>query len=507
MRGRRRVGRVSRGLGLLVVSIALNGCSTWWKDSKDLGNEFVPVTKGAVPVTSGHAWVALRFPVAIDQSADALLNKNWVEGTIATGISDPHDAAGSYKELADGSMYYAAELYRKLIKDIPAKDVLLEPQYLTVKSGKLQLLPVADSKVPVVFAVNFFELPEFMSLRNSFGESRPQFNVMTSGLVSPKTCGAVATSGLFAKMLSFNEKNCITLSARQALQPMIWEYYSGKSDATLADVPVRKEVPFTPNQLLIYPKLWEDFDDEYVEAAAAPTFKADEKNSPNRTFELLAAAVRQGLSQYDLDKALRVERLRYVAEYDPELAKRLATLTSLNAEDAANGMGTEDRVRLKQIYKLADYERDWISKNQDKPLSDAVINGPFGKSFRSTRLAKQEAKDSQERREMIGVLAVGLGGAALGAAAGATSGALNAVQTVALQTTAQVAQGVAMNLVMSDPASAQSDFYSHFGAELAARDQVLDVTINDKVIKVNASNRETLRNDLKRAYQEANAVH
>ena len=218
----------------------------------------------------------------------------------------------------------------------------------------------------------------------------------------------------------------------------------------------------------------------------------------------MAAAVRQGLSQYDLDKALRVERLRYVAEYDPELAKRLATLPSLNAEDAANGMSTEDRVRLQQIYKLADYERDWISKNQDKPL---VINGPFGKSFRSTRLAKQEAKDSQERREMIGVLAVGLGGAALGAAAGATSGALNAVQTVALQTTAQVAQGMAMNLVMSDPARAQSDFYSHFGAEIAARDQVLDVTINDKVIKVNASNREALRNDLKRAYQEANAVH
>ena len=160
------------------------------------------------------------------------------------------------------------------------------------------------------------------------------------------------------------------------------------------------------------------------------------------------------------------------------------------------------------MYKNADYERDWISKNQDKPLSDAVINGPFGKSFRSTRLAKQEAKDSQERRDMIGtVLAVAGGAAAMGAATAASSSALNAVQTAALQATSLAGLSMAMNYAMSDPASVQSDFYSHFGAELAARDQVLDVTIDDKVIKVNASNRETLLNDLKRAYQEVNAVH
>lgn len=508
MRGGRRVGRVGRGLGLVVVSMALTACS-YYKDSKNLGNEFVPVTKGASPQASGHAWVALRFPAAIDESANALLKKNWVEGiNKAYGTSGPV-LEGSYKELADSSMYYAAELYRKLTKYIPVKDVLLEPQYLTVKSGKLQLLPIADSKVPVVLTINFFEMPELRPGRISRGSlSVPRFNVTTSGLASPKTCGAVAATDLPLQLPAFNEANCIKLSTRQALQPKFWEYFSSNSNETLADVPVRREVPFTPNQFLVYPPLLEEFDDEHVEAAAAPTFKADERNSPNHTFELLAAAVRQGLSQYDLDKALRVERLRYVAEYDPELAKRLATLPSLNAEDAANGMSTEDRVRLHQINKLADYERDWISRNQDKPLSDAVLNGPFGKSFRSTRLAKQEAKDSQERREIIGtVLVVAGGAAAVGAAAAASSSALNAVQTAALQATSQAGLSMALNSAMSDPASAQSDFYSHFGAELAARDQVLDVTINDKVIKVNASNRVALRNELKRAYQEANAVH
>ena len=420
----------------------------------------------------------------------------------------------SYKELADGSIYYAAELYRKLVKYLPAKDVLLEPQYLTVKSGKLQLMPLVDSKVPVVFVINFFDLPNVSDKLADSGDLgdgaliRPRFNVTTSGLASPKTCGAVAATDMPLELPAFNEKICATLSARQALQPVVWEYYSGKSHTALADVPVRREVPFTPNQFLVYPYLLEEFDDEHVEASAVPTFKADEKNSPNRSFELLAAAVKQGLSQYDIDKALRVERLRYVAEYDPELAKRLATLTRLNAEDAANGMSTEDRVRLQQINKLADYERDWISGNQDKPLSDAVINGPFGKSFRSTRLAKQEAIIDHDRREMIGaVFAVAGGAAALGAAAAASSTALNAVQTAALQATSQAGLSMAMNFAMSDPTHAQSDFYSHFGAELAARDQVLDVTINDKVIKVNASNRETLRNGLKRAYQEANAVH
>ena len=490
MRGHRRVGRFARGLGLLVVAMELTACSSVVKNSKDLGKELVPANQGAAPKASGHAWVALRFPVSIDANFAELLKKNWVSSRTVDE---------DFRDYADGSIYYAAELYRKLIKYFPAKDVLLEPQYLTVKSGKPQLAPLAESKVPVVLVVNF---------SNDIADSSNQeslFKITTSGLASPKTCGAVATD--LSEFPAFNEQACLGLSARQGLQPSMWYEKLVNPNLLKTAVPVRKELPFTPNQVTVYPYFYETFDDEHLTASAAPTFKSNEKNSPNRSLELLAAAVRQGISQYDLDKALRVERVRYVAEYDPEMAKRIATLKNLNPEDLGNGMSPEDRNRLQQIDSLAEVEKHWISETLDKRLADAVIDGPFGKSFRATRLAKQEAADAENRARIIrGVLAVAGGAAAAGAAAAASSTALNAVQMAALQATSQVGVGMALSSAMSNPASAQDTFYSHFGAELANRDQGLEVKINNDLIKVKAKDRESLHKELIQKYREANAV-
>jgi hypothetical protein len=493
-------------LGLLVVAMELTACSSVWKNSNDLGKELVPPNQSVAPKASGHAWVALRFPVSIDANAAELLKKNW---------DTKLDVDEIYKKHADGSIYYAAELYKKLIKYFPAEDVLLEPQYLTVKSGKPQLAPLAESKVPVFFAVNFSDSVDVnhqhVHARYYSSNPQPLFNITTSGLASPKTCGAVASDLInhavpHLRFPVFNEQACLSLSARQGLQPIFWEEHVMPSVPTTS-VPVREQLPFTPNQVLEYPRLIEELDDEHLKAAAKPTFKADEKNSPNRSLELLAAAVRQGISQYDLDKALRVERLRYVADYDPELAKRIATLKNLNPEDLANGMSPEDRNRLQQIDSLAEAEKHWISETLDKRLADAVINGPFGKSFRATRFAMQEAEDAETRQRIIGRVLGVVGAAAAGAAAGAASStALNAVQMAALQATSQVGVGMALSSAMSNPASAQDTFYSQFGAELAERNQGLEVKINNDLIKVKAKDRESLHKELIQKYREANTV-
>jgi len=361
----------------------------------------------------GSALVVIRWPVAMDDKAQSVFDSTWFSGhdadasarstalmamqgfamLISLGsknlIDEVQNNKAVYKQIPEASTYYAMELYRQLLKYIPETQIILEPQLLTALSGSFKSIPLTEGKLPVVFAVDILHIPN-ISVDPYF---LPYFTIATSGLASPKTCGAVASSINYNnKVEAFMEKECLDLTARNSRKPEYLDHFYSKNEGInkFSEVPLREQLPLTSNQLMLFPMIGETFSPEYLAQSASPSFDSSKLPLQNQTIEILVKALADGISHYDLKKATQAGLAEYVSGYDKPLSDGLKSGATLSEQEQAN---------FAVVTQLADMEKQWITK-QDKLVADNILDGAFGKSFRATRLAYLEMQNQRQQASM-----------------------------------------------------------------------------------------------------------
>ncbi|MCD2453594.1 hypothetical protein GO003_024750 [Methylicorpusculum oleiharenae] len=488
-------------MSIVVVSrvslILIAGCAG--VSSKNIPDAFQVKNTVNIPTPiPGSALVAIRWPVAMDEKAQTIFEDNYVSGwesyvsalspsigavmifgkiTIGGWIARAQFDHSAYKKIPEDSTYYAMEFYRQLSKYIPESQILLEPQLLTANSGSLKITSLVVSKIPVSFTVDLYQLPHVTP--TPFID--PKIAIKTGGLASPKTCGAVSSEDSYIKIEKFIESVCKGLSSRNARQPELLDHFYSENERIneFSDVPVREKLPLTPNELMLFPRIGENFSDEYIVQSAAPTFDSNKNTLQNRAIEIHVQALVDGISRYDLKKATQAGFFEYVAEYDKPLSDKIM-LEAIESE--------EDQNRIAVITQLADLEKQFITK-QDKLIADNILDGAFGKSFRATRLGylemvKQEEDASKAQLNSLAMSTV---------KSGALTGNFNYLEMVTNSLQSEIQY-------QSKLSEIEQSFYSQFGADLDARQRFLEVNIAGRTRTINASDRQSLRKELKQIY-------
>lgn len=474
-----------RAVALAAMAGTLAGCAVSYSNL-DSSYKHQGTVAPVKPVP-GSALVAVRWPQAISPAAQALLRKNWVVqyNEIITGnpvsIMRSDGMEDSFMGIPSLSLYYASELTRLLGQYLPADAIVLEPQALDVEDGKLVYRPLVRNRFPVAMVVDLWDPPSPFK-RVVWSSTTAEFSVSTSGLAAPKTCGALAFKPKDITRPQFDATRCPDLEARDVPHPDAIYGFATDTVAFDTATPTRPGLPFSPDAAVAFPAAYLKFDMRYLEASARDDFDAS-RNLSNDMLDNLARAIGDGLGRIDPALATRVAFVGYVNRYDPELAARLRDNTTTQA----------DAAKLKLITQLADAERKWAHA-QDKRVVSQVLDGPYGKSFRATRLARQKQADKQEMIGWASALAMAGAGLASGAFAGA--GAFNAQlgNTMALQATMQY---------YSQSEQASNAFYEQFGGELAAQDRMVEVTVGGKTLQLQADNRTRLYEEAGKLYASA----
>lgn len=479
---------------LIALLMLITGCS-FPILSTEVPSAFLTQSNQTVKNTApGSALVAIRWPVAIDDNARTMLKANVGSGRAARVrkmapylyfndlfcffCSHWLSLNGAFEDTPDNSTYYAMELYRAINKHIPENQILLEPQYFTTSDDKLIFSPLNKNVLPVAFVVD-------ISIEDRGASSpyyEPILTIKTSGNASPLTCGALAESFDVIEVKDFISSDCQKLSSRESRSPNYWDYWFSNKSSELTPVKTQQKIPLEPNIMIEFPCIYEFPSAEYISVSALPSFNS-KTGLKNLSLEIFANALSDGIKHFDLNKATQIGFAEYAGEYDVGLKEKLMSNATLSKEE---------QIRVAAITYLAGKEKEWVTA-QDKRIADTILDGPFGQSFRATRLAIKDQSERQQQADMAMAMSM--------VAASANNGLL----TGGHHTAAQSIQGLttAMSILVQHQATIQAlenTFYSQFGDEIAMRNQLLEMDFNGQTSHITAKNKEELRNELKRMY-------
>lgn len=482
----RPTARLSLRLLALLLSAGLGGCATSSFQSSDPAYRLQGAPQPLPAAVPGSARVAVRWTQVISPAAQKLLEEHWVGNIndviwgspIAMSKSDARPQA--YLEIPPDSAYYAAEFARLLARHVPAADITLEPLALDAQDGRFVYRPLVRHRFPAQMSVDMWITPK--THRNDIRASmQVSYSVSTAGLASPATCGVLAFKPVRNLMPAYRAEDCAALEARDSPHPDPIYGFATDQPEFATPIPLKAGVPFASGQAVGFPPTYEAFTSAYLEQSGAPGFNAT-RDLGNPTLEELARTVADGLGRIDTTLATRAAWSRYVALYDAPLAQRLPAGPAQGA----------DGERLQFIARLADAERAWVAA-QDQAVLKSLLDGDFGKSFRATRLAMDKQYQRQQMMAFASMLTMAGAGLASGALGGAGSSmaAMQANMT-AMQTALQFT---------ADTQQSSSAFYSAFGSEIAARQQVSEIDYGGKVVRVQADNLDKLYAELDKLYR------
>ncbi len=469
----------------VLIALGLAGCSTASFQTSDPAYKMQSAPAVLSTRASGSARVAVRWTQIVTPAAQSLLEANWVprHNDVIYGNSISLDGSNTlpaaHQSMAADSAYYAAEFTRLLGRRIPAADIVMEPLALDAQDGKFVYKPLVRNRFPAQLVVDLWTVPRTHFSPHPYATI--VYSIATSGLASPATCGVLGFKPSRNVMPAFDKANCVQSEARDVPRPDLIHGFEGKESAFATPLPLKQGVPLQPGLAVAFPQTYEEFTAQYLETSGATGFDA-QKNLFNPTLEELSKVVADGLSRIDARSAVLPGWSSYVAIYDAPLAQRLQT----GAEQS------NDAEKLRFITRLADAERAWVTA-QDEAVLKTLLDGNFGKSFRATRFALDQAQTRQTMMSMASMFAmVGTMGAASALGSAGSSVAAMQANMAAMQIAAQS---------LSDQQQSSDAFYRQFGSELAARQQVAEIDVGGKVIQVQADNLNKLYAELDLIYQ------
>ncbi|OJX20675.1 MAG: hypothetical protein BGO75_17115 [Burkholderiales bacterium 68-20] len=122
----------------------------------------------------------------------------------------------------------------------------------------------------------------------------------------------------------------------------------------------------------------------------------------------LARAAANALRVVDTQAAFDAGFAVYLQDYDAGLASRFAQRALQPGDDR----------KIAVARKLLDAERDWLA-SQNAAITDGILNGNYGKSFRQSRWVMAQAYNKAQALEWLSVGAMLVGGFSSGLFGGA----------------------------------------------------------------------------------------
>ncbi len=307
--------------------------------------------------------------------------------------------------LAEQSTYYAAEIKELLGTYIDRKNIFLEPFYVDYQKGEFHEKPLLSVNVPTAIAVKVYDFPH--SVKSAIGAGPRIFaSIRTAGSASPATCGQLLMAGKHVGTEK-SQKPCVQLDARQvpSTEPL---HFFGEKKLEVENLPQNKDKPIAPGVLLGIGALFQENDDEYLKRSSEASFQATAKSIQGPEVAWLARAAANALRVVDTQAAFDAGFAVYLQDYDAGLASRFAQRALQPGDDR----------KIAVARKLLDAERDWLA-SQNAAITDGILNGNYGKSFRQSRWVMAQAYNKAQALEWLSVGAMLVGGFSSGLFGGA----------------------------------------------------------------------------------------
>jgi len=390
--------------------MVLGGCGSVSRVSNLPPNINPDIEIGNVKIPD-ESVVSIQYPMILSDIAKAQLVSAYAckLGVMFNGSSGgcghPHFTGNAAPMLAEQSTYYAAEIKEFLSAYIDSKNIFLEPFYVDYQDGEFREKPLLSVNVPATIAVKVYDFPH--SVRSAIGAGPLIFaNIRTAGGASPATCGQLFMAGEHVGTAK-PRKPCIDLDARQvpSTEPL---HFFGEKKLEVENLPQNKDKPIAPGVLLGIGALFQENDDEYLKRSSEASFQATAKSIQGPEVAWLARAAANALRVVDTQAAFDAGFAVYLQDYDAGLASRFAQRALQPGDDR----------KIAVARKLLDAERDWLA-SQNAAITDGILNGNYGKSFRQSRWVMAQAYNKAQALQWLQVGATLIGGFSSGLFGGA----------------------------------------------------------------------------------------
>ncbi len=357
--------------------------------------------------SQADAWVVLRYPAVIEESAEAAYFEAYTDhaigGSVKTDGWTSIDAENIARASIAKSNFYAMSLYRVLAGELPQDTVLLSPHLVYLDADdKLASRPMlATESMPSVLTIDFvtYSFPDAEKMMGSqpltFGDIvTPLAVVHSDHWMGPATNGLLLASGPLLET-AWQQSVAIAgeeFQGRLALRPIddsrtldFISFLNGER-VVFAELPVK---PVGGDRLTLasvedYPlekiRLGSELMDNWVTAPQNDPFAEGFAKGVGTRLEA-------ALGRIDHDRATFSDRQKLLASFDPELA--FAFLAQSTDESV--------RARLALAEKLIEAERRFLAAQSER-IYQGVYEGSYGTSMRE--LITAEYRNLEERRDI-----------------------------------------------------------------------------------------------------------
>ena len=394
--------------GVMIIS----GCGSFAEISK-LSGEINPTIQSFPLDLSNDTVVSIQYPMLSSEATKRQLVDRYpcrlssVYGNDTSGGCGHSAFTGEFAPmLFEQSTYHAAELKKSMARYIDEKNIYLEPMYVDYKDDQFYMTPVTSTSVPSSLVIELYDFPDVVKASVGSG-SVITASVRSAGRVSSATCGHIFVTGRHLTFYGSGAASCAAQSAREVPRFSPLQYFADLEIASV-DFPKHEGKPVAPGSIMVTGALWEPNDDEYLKKSAEPSFQVTTGSIRNPAVEWLARAAANALLKIDTQAAFDAGFAVYLKDYDAALASRFQERNLVSGDDR----------KIAVVRKLLNAERDWLA-TQNAAMTEGILNGNYGKSFRQTRWVLAQAYNKSQALGWLQVGAVLAGGFSSGLFGGA----------------------------------------------------------------------------------------
>ncbi|MBK8018049.1 MAG: hypothetical protein IPK20_15830 [Betaproteobacteria bacterium] len=386
---------------ILVMMILLVGC-VQTNYLREIPPHLRAVPATASPEAGAGLVVSVNWPAAIDPKARTAVDQfsqTFYRAAIGSVYDDEElspkvDITGG---LPIASTYFAAEAYMALRHALPAAQVILEPQIITLNdAGQPTERSLVQSSLPVAIR---FDIAAPQGGPYPFVNETFTFSVRTPASLSGKNCGLFAGSAseIDPTIVWTSSGECVASGSEFPKKP-VW-YLDRATLKKFVDLRAYGDptLPPTRDRTVLFPFVWSVSQGmtgstmpDYVKRSRPATPAEADDTIAHPYIENFARIASQVGEQVAPQAAHSDVNVRYLEQFDSSLAERVASGMTLTEADKTNIaivrklLASETRVRVRRDHELA----------------RGILSGTYGVSVRKVR----DASFSGVNKEMSAAL-------------------------------------------------------------------------------------------------------
>lgn len=367
----------------------------------------VPAVFDDADLSPGDALVVIRYPAFVDQAAETIFYRRYINKTIGDRLKDPDGIVEGAEQLYAAFLlknhYFAVSIYKALKRRLPEDTVLLSPHMITYDASKgLTSNAVLSSEaVPHAITIDFttYTFPAGEKVLDAkavtFGDLvTPLAVVRTDHHALPSTNGLIAASSPFISTAwrdAAQHAKPISLSALQTPDDShILIDFLDTDGTTVFPSKIRFAKPMSSKVSLgtvdILPVEKLQMDSLAIERLSFPGEGLDVDPFGTVYSNAFANRIVAYLNALDLPKTTAAAKQQAVAAFDYDAAHLYFAATDDNA------IGT----RVNFAERLLKAERRYLS-GQSLSLEESMSDDEFGKELAELFVAEQD--NLEQRRE------------------------------------------------------------------------------------------------------------